>query len=136
MVNDNWLEDFGMHVAALSATALGARAFLAQVPEDFPSGDVAIVLLPRQGNPPDRSAGFRYPGLQIVHRSGEFSAAWSAAVRLQQTLDLSRPHRLGTGPNWTLITRVSAESDPYVLGKDETHAWLIACNYTLTLQAG
>jgi hypothetical protein len=77
----------------------------------------------------------RFPSVQIIHRCKAFLTAWEAAVALSAALDIKRPQRLGTAPDWTLLNRIAADGEPYVLGQDSNHCWLIASNFTLTLTA-
>lgn len=134
-VNDNWLTDFVNWLGDKLELVPSEALFVAKIPEDYPASVLGTFVVPIPGNAPDRAGGFRYPRVQLVHRCSDFFAAWDVANQALKLLNGARPMRIGTAPNFTLITRLQALGEPYALGQDENQAWVVGCSYELHLQA-
>jgi len=113
---------------------LNTNFFRTKLPHTVKPTTIGVVLRPTSGRAPDLAVGFDYPRFQVSVRCVDFSLANAEALRIYNQLSRLDTTRLGSSPDWLLVSACRAQSTPFPIGQDEQQCWLVVNNYELELQ--
>jgi len=128
------LDDVGEYLEDNGIGTLATDLFLGELPDD-PAAAVAVFEY--AGGPPNKQAGTRTPGVQILCRASDYAAARIKIEAVYQLLGAIGDEFQDTAPggvtiNGTTYLKFDEVQDPFPLQVDQSGRQILAQNYLVT----